>query len=126
MIGIDIRRVKEREFRRFIKEFPDHADTIANAVADAFARHAQGVVRGKGWPKEAAPSIGAWRSSRGDHPYIVRPGRGVSGRLNFLLVFERPDTGWPHRPAMGPAVNSFDASTPAIDTYNRIVRKRFG
>lgn len=122
MITIDVVHTKDAKMRKFIKNFPNHADTIANAVADAFAVRAQRSAQGKNLPREAAPSIGAWKSSRGTKPYIVRPGKGISGRLNFLAVFERPGSGWPNRPFMGPALTGFNSKKIAESVYNRILR----
>ncbi len=122
MIEINVTRTNGKAFKKFITEFPEHADTIANAVADAFARHAADLARSQNWPSEAAPSMKAWRENGS---YYVRPGHGITGLLNFLNVFERSGTGWPHRPVMRPAVGSFDTKTPAITVYNRIVRKKF-
>ena len=123
--NISISWIGESKFKRFIKKHPDAGILIAGSLADAFAKRLKFSIKSQHLPHDAALSTMARRSSRGGHPFIVRPGMFVPGSLNFLAQFESGGINslgrrMPHRPFFDPAVKQFQAGEG-----KRVIKKSY-
>jgi len=106
MLEIDVRKAADGGIDNLVKDMPKVRGRMVYAVATAYAKEVRkgylsgqvlGVITG-----QTRKSVKAVRKDKG--VYVVRPGVGIRGGLNYLRRFERGD-----RPFMGPSFEAFRA-----------------
>lgn len=117
MLSVDVQRYGERHFQDFIKAQPGIGNLIANAIAERYKRYLQqrylsGQVLGVR-TDETRGSVKFFKLKTG--VFGVRPGYGITGRLNYLYRFERGD-----KPFMRPSFDAYVATGEPLEIASRI------
>lgn len=127
MISVDVRRLGDRNFRKFIAAQPAVANLISSAISKEYAEYLKGgYLSGQVLGKISGETFDSTKFFKMKNGIFgVRPGSGVTGRLNYLHRFERGD-----RPFMKPSFASFKSSGRpgriALRIYNAKAKKELG
>jgi hypothetical protein len=131
MIAINIKRYKYGDLEKFGKEQERIGNRMVNLMAEEFARYVrlsklsgQVLSPASGKTKE---SVKFFKDKRRKSVFVVRPGVGIPGSLNYLTGFERGFqkgrlTGT-KRPFMGPASKEFKAGKNHMKIMKNVYNK---